>query len=632
MRSNRQIHFLPLILLVLLSAPESAAQNPVRSAAPANEAKAVATQVVIGSIKGRVVDSEGQPAANISVTAFPIGRRPEGRPGGGGQPAQAMTDEEGNFQIDGLSPASYSIASSAPGYITLPPENEESAGVYRLGDFASITLVKGGVITGKVMSADGEPLTGVSVNAVRTGNLEGEEDFSPVTAGFGRNWRTDDLGVYRIYGLAPSSYVVRAGGGTGNFTSAFSEDAPTYYPSSPRETAVVVRAPAGAEVSGIDIRYRGEKGRTVSGKVIDKGGSESNRPGGVEISLRVAGSDTVIASAFQMGGGGRRGNRGGGDDGFALRGVPDGEYEVVARRGGFGGAESGAASAPRRISVRGADVGGIELILAPLATLNGRVVIERRTGAASTANSTVVSPDACQGPRRSFAGEILLGAQRDDNPPRESSTAARSTSTPLAAPDANSEFTLRNLDAGIYRLSVQLPDENWYVRSMSLDRAPAPATRRPSASAAASPAVKVARDGIAIKAGEKVSGLIVAIAEGAAGVKGQVVKAGGENVAGNLLVLLVPAEKEAADNLLRYAQTVTNKEGAFNLKHLAPGRYLLLAKPLPKDAAENGSDRLIARDHAKRLALRSEAEAYAKVVELKPCQRISDSKLDIREK
>src|SRR5262249_45611318 len=165
-----------------------------------------------GSIKGHVIGDDGQPMANIPVIAAPVGRAAARRQGPAGQGAQTNTDDDGNFEFEGLTPASYVISASAPGYITPPPplEDENSAGVYRVGDFASITLVKGGVITGKVMNIAGEPLTGVSVNATRIGGIDGEEDDQVVFQGFGRNWRTDDRGVYRIYGLVPGAYIVQA--------------------------------------------------------------------------------------------------------------------------------------------------------------------------------------------------------------------------------------------------------------------------------------------------------------------------------------------------------------------------------------------------------------------------------------
>ena len=212
-----------------------------------------------GSITGRVLGDDGQPLAAIPVFAAPIGRAgAAGRRQGGGASSQTTTDDEGNFEFANLPPASYSIAATVPGYIAPPAEEETGAGIYRPGDAVTITLIKGGVITGKVVNATGEPLTGISVNAIRVGGLNGEEEDQTTSQGgfrgFQRNWRTDDRGVYRIYGLIPGSYIVQAGGNGGpNPLSPFSQDAPTYYPSSAREAAVPLAVRAGDEAAGIDI-------------------------------------------------------------------------------------------------------------------------------------------------------------------------------------------------------------------------------------------------------------------------------------------------------------------------------------------------------------------------------------------
>src|SRR5215468_3738850 len=250
----------------------STAQQP---SAPANsDSTKTQKESRAGSIKGRVVGEDGQPMANVPVIATPVGRSAERRPGPSGRGAQTNTDDDGAFEFEALAPASYAISASAPGYITPPPiEDENSLGVYRAGDVANVTLVRGGVITGKVMNVAGNPLTGVSVNAIRVGGLDGEADNQLVFQGFGRAWRTDDRGVYRIYGLIPGSYIVQAGGSRGagpNLLSPFSEDAPTYYPSSARDSATSVSVRAGEEISGIDIRYRGDRGRVVSGRIVAK--------------------------------------------------------------------------------------------------------------------------------------------------------------------------------------------------------------------------------------------------------------------------------------------------------------------------------------------------------------------------
>jgi hypothetical protein len=591
--------YLPaLICLLMVFGVGAVAQD---SAQPALKA---------GSITGRVLGDDGQPLASIPVFAVPIGRAGgAGRRQGSGAPAQTTTDDDGNFEFANLSPASYSISATVPGYIAPPAEEETGAAIYRPGDSASITLVKGGVITGKVINSTGEPLTGVSVNAIRVGNVNGDADeqasFQGGPQGFGRAWRTDDRGVYRIYGLPSGSYIVQAGGRIGGGPSSlspFSEDAPTYYPSSTREAAVPLAVRPGDEAAGIDIRYRGEKGRSVSGKVLAKAGENANDPVPTQISLMLAGTDSAVAATMQMG-------RGAGS-GFALYGIPDGEYEITARRGSFGSADSDFIATPRRVSVRGTDVGGIQLTLAPLALLSGKVILEKKAGAPS-----------CPSPRKSFVEEILLTAQRDEPATKKDVALSRVAPRRPSAPSALGDFSLRNLEAGRWRLGIQLPDENWYVRAITPDgNAPATAARK-----VAAPQINLARNGITFKSGEKLTNASVTIAEGAAGVKGKVVGEQDAKPASRMRVHLIPAEKEAADDVLRYAQTATNADGSFHLKNIPPGRYLLLAKPIKSN--ETSDVRPLAWDQIQRAALRKEAETAAKAIELQPCQKANNYKL-----
>jgi hypothetical protein len=542
------------------------------------------------TITGRILGEDGQPLSAVPVFLVPIARGAlPGRIGSG--PNQALTDEEGNFAFDNVASGSYGISASVPGFITLPPDEESGTGIYHPGDTVHLTMVKGGVITGKVTNARGEPLTGVPVSAIRVGGIEGEEDGFTLPTGFGRNWRTDDLGVYRIYGLVPGSYVVQAGRrnpGGPNFPTQYGEDAPTFYPSAPRATAVPVVIRQGQEIIGIDVRLRGEKGRSLSGKVIAKSSTNTNRFTGVQISLYAADSDAVVATTFQ------RNARG--DTSFAFSGIADGEYDIVARQNNPLSSESDSASAPHRVSIRGADVAGIELPLLPLGTIKGRVVIE------PTPNPS------CPNPTQAAVQEVLLQAELEETSQRKSPLSPRRPS----APNKNGEFTIRNLEPGRYRLGQIFPHENWYVREMQID-APAAATARKTAAAAP---VNVARNGIAIKSGDKIGGLRVSVADGAAAIKGKVSKE-------KSTVFLLPVEKEAAEDLLRYRQDAAGSSGGFLFQHLAPGRYYLLAK-------SGTVDRNRLWNATSRNALRAEAVAAGITIELQPCQRIPDFSLSVK--
>ena len=81
-------------------------------------------------------------------------------------------------------------------------------------------LVRAGVITGKVVDDTGEPMIGVNVTVLHKPSEEELEDAGPrpkkvemTTASIGQ---TDDRGEYRIFGLKPGEYYLKAtetGGG-----------------------------------------------------------------------------------------------------------------------------------------------------------------------------------------------------------------------------------------------------------------------------------------------------------------------------------------------------------------------------------------------------------------------------------
>jgi hypothetical protein len=87
----------------------------------------------------------------------------------------------------------------APGYVM---SNGPAEKPYRVGDYITVNMIKGGVITGRVMDAQGEAIVGVSVFAGNIRSLDG------IGKGGSSSRRTDDRGVYRIFGLSPGIYIV----------------------------------------------------------------------------------------------------------------------------------------------------------------------------------------------------------------------------------------------------------------------------------------------------------------------------------------------------------------------------------------------------------------------------------------
>ena len=579
-----------------------------------------------GSITGRVMN-EGGPVPFASVIISPVGGRgpgpgPGAGPGPGGISRNATADAEGNFRVDGLPPILWRISAVAPGYVPgyvpdASPEEGANQIYHRVGDNVTIQVVKGGVIAGRVLNAAGEPLIAVRVSAQIVRDAQGQNASNPAgrVAGIG-DFQTDDRGVYRIYELQAGTYVVAAspasgfgnpGFAPGGRRNPYDGDAPVYYPSNTRDAAVEVVVSNGGETHGIDIRYRSEKGHAVSGKVAGAAGSDGDG-GFISVTLAHAATGTVFNSAFA----GPRGRGEAGNHAFSIYGVPDGEYEIAAQRNAPGG--DLAVSSPRRVAVIGRDVTGIELTLKPLASVSGRLQLE--------------AAGNCVSKRQASFQEQLFALRADE----AGASDQRSSRDPLrsSVPDRSGDLAFRGLSAGRYRVAPRMLDENWFIRSITVPVAAPVSAAKPPAKAsppAAKPTLAdVGRNGLNLKSGERLTGLIVNVSDGAAAIKGKVKAAEGAPSPSPLRIHLIPAEREMADDVLRYAETGTGSEGAFSLTNLAPGRYWLLALPAVK--AEKSWPE--AFDAATRARLRREAEVTTVVIELQPCQRMENYELRLK--
>lgn len=547
-----------------------------------------------GTISGRVVTGEGQPLSDARVLAVGVGAKL-----GAMQPAAC--DEEGNFKLIGLRQGVYRVWATMPGYVTLEPATESQ--LQRVGDHVSLTLVKGGVITGRVTDAYGEPLVGVRVMPRRVRDLAGRQTADAAAGfegrGFGR--LTDDRGGYRLYGLDPGVYVVSVDGGS---QPVFSDgnlprDTPTYYPAATRDTATEVNVRSGEEATGIDIRHRAWRGHIISGTIANQ--PEASSPFGViPISLLDASNKQHVAVTMAFAG-----------RGFALHGVPDGEYELTAESiNESNGTFERNAAARRRVTLKGADVTGVELKLVKLGSIAGRVVIEPApAGSACPDQESYVRAEISLRPHR-----VEPGVRAENSLPLPG---AFNLDQNLSVPDDKGAFVLKSLSAGQYRLIADLPSENWYLRGIT----------QPQTGAAKKP-IDAWRNPLTLKPSENLSGIELIIATGAAAIGGRVLPTKeGVKLPPHLQVHLLPAETEAADDLLRYYETAARTDGSFALKHLAPGKYYLLARSTAEPASRTDQPRPLAWDAAERARLRREALATKNEIELKPCARVPDQAL-----
>jgi hypothetical protein len=597
------------LLIAVCAAPArtSLGRQAVANTAPSSQTERTpARQNREGAITGRVIGPDGQPAPNARVVALRISET-------SGSWLSTVVADDGNFKLTGLSPGIYILLAHAPGYVSAETPAEET--FHRIGESVTIGLVKGGVITGRVTDEAGEPVVSVSVTCHRLRNLEEKTTGSRLDIfDYGTGGVTDDRGIYRVYGLQPGRYIVSVNSDDG---AQIRRDSPTYHPSATRDTAAEINVRSGEEVSGVDIRHRGDRGHVVSGSVSGE--------------IKSPTSYVHVPVTLNGGGDGRLEDRTwtSNTSGFAFYGVPDGAYELIVTRGSDDGETSG--SARRRVLVKGADVSGVELKLAPRGSIAGRVVIESSTPPKRCAIRDDRAENQASGQiqerivRRPVVEEVLLMAHRDDPNHRATMSQFGGPELHLGSPSEKGEFALKNLEAGRYNIMADLPDDGWRVRA--INQSVARAVKQSGGATAGAPRspVDVPRDGVTIKPGEKLSGVEVIVAEDATTLGGRVVPAKDEaKLPSSLRAHLVPAEVASADDVIRYAETDVHGDGSFEFKHVAPGRYLLLTRRVAEKEAGADQTHPLAWDVMERVKLRREAAAAKIEIELKPCQRVRD--------
>jgi hypothetical protein len=598
---------IPLVLVLLLAvnvvtglAQDAASKAPAPGTTPTVQkpaAKDGTPQPITGKITGHLSASDGQPLLSASVVVQSLTGMPAAKP--------TRPDAEGRFVFDDLVPGAYLVVGTAPGYI------DQSMSLGSFGDWprhligsdVKVNMIRGGVITGLLTNAKGEPMVGVPVHATVT-NVLASSLLSYI--GGGSVTETDDRGVYRIYGLLPGQYTVNAGGKGpfGQFTpSGFDLDAPTYYPSTSRDTAVPVSVRSGDETTGVDIKYRGGQGHSISGVVLGNITSTA-ATGAVTVMLAHAGTASIVSMEFAATADPRRA--------FSFNGVADGEYDLLASY--LTNPNDNALIGGKRVTVRGDDLAGVELNLVPLGSVAGTILLD-----------PIKPEDKCD-KRGSQVIETVLRLPRDET--------RKAPAQPLMAMysglgqlNDKGEFTQRNLGPGRYRLDIELPSNNWYVRAITLAASatrvtPTASTTTSSQRTPATPESAGWQGTLTLKSGEALSGVSIMVGQDAAVLRGRAAPEGSV-VAEGTSVHLVPADREQANNVLRYSQAIVKRDGSFVFTNMAPGRYFILSRVEPSSELD-ASPRPVAWDPVERAKLRRQAEAAKTEVELKPCQAMTD--------
>lgn len=189
-----------------------------------------------------------------------------------------------------------------------------------------LRLTPAGVITGTVYDEDREPVAGIRVYALRVDFLSGgRRELYPRSTVV-----ADDQGNFRMAGLQPGSYYVRAGGLIEHPMKAIAlKDGPsgglqyrdTYYPGAALlDEAQRIEVRSGLETNNIRIPLTTEQTYSITGAIMDAGKSAGPKPSEVQIAKRgdvetMWGSGGISLDP---------------DGSFAVRGLSPGEYTLTA--------------------------------------------------------------------------------------------------------------------------------------------------------------------------------------------------------------------------------------------------------------------------------------------------------------
>jgi carboxypeptidase family protein len=161
-----------------------------------------------GSISGRVTLAD-KPVSGVNVMLVPGEiNAPVTKP-----IAKATTNEEGNFQLTRVPAGSYVLQTFTPAFVAPNDSRRAQGKAINLNDGETvegidIALTRGGVITGRIADAEGQPLIQETVRLLA---LDERDQKIPVYLPYSSLYSTDDRGIYRLFGVPPGRYIVSVG-------------------------------------------------------------------------------------------------------------------------------------------------------------------------------------------------------------------------------------------------------------------------------------------------------------------------------------------------------------------------------------------------------------------------------------
>jgi hypothetical protein len=408
----RASHRMPLVFLVgaLCGVVGASARQQVRDAAPVAAAA--------GSISGRILvaGTDKQPARRVRVTLTDLARTIPGQ--------TTTTDDTGAFSFTALPAGRFEIQAFRNAYLRTSygasrPERPGTPIVLKAGEAVtnvSMTIARGGVISGIVRDPRGRPIPNINVRVLRLGYnaLTGERTLGAPSSG--ASTTTDDRGRYRAYGLPPGGYYVavpgndagRSGGpgGPDDLRQITSEEvrrilqqpagmaggtpasgrpatpppppvrvnyAPVFHPGvTDIGAATTIALGLSEERTDADVTVQLVPTANITGRLTSQSGTAV--PAGLSIGLVPAGpfAELLAGSGVRVPSAQPRP-----DGTFTFSGIPPGSYTLKAQigRGRLGSADAPVLWASAPVTMTGQDM-EVSLVLQPGIQITGRVVFE----------------------------------------------------------------------------------------------------------------------------------------------------------------------------------------------------------------------------------------------------------------
>jgi protocatechuate 3,4-dioxygenase beta subunit len=465
------------------------------------------------SIRGTVIDAKtSQPLNGASVSLH--GTQASGAWN------SATTTADGRFIFSGLVAGSYRLAAAHNGYLDSSGGHAGWRGVAR-DDSAAVSIAAGqtiddlvlrltptGVISGRIINEREEAMPGVFVQSMKSSYRSGHREFSDARASF-----TDDRGEFRIWGLAPGQYYVRATNprGAERGPAAAEIYLPTFYPgvADPGQTQAI-SLPAGEELSGINFALNPSRAVHVKGRILTSNAAPAK---GAEVTL-----SQLSGGGYSVGGEADAAGK------FDLPAVPAGSYVMVAQ---WSENMESSKTLMGRTTVQVGDVGldSVDLVIFPGATVAGHVRIE--------GDRKLIKVSASLKPLEYFDPEGNVG-----------NTAVQ--------PDGT--FVFHDVPEGNYRVSLSPLPDGYYMR--------------PGAGEDAA--------GVLVSHGHA-SPVELRMGPGAGRIMGVVYKdSNNQEAAPSALVTLVPEGRRRSESEY-YREATSDASGKFVLGSVPPGNYLLFA-------------------------------------------------------